>query len=177
VINILVGGLPRTLVASIEARIEGVAVHVVDTGAEALEWLAGRSCQLLVLDHSLAGLGAIDVVQALTEGSTSTVPVLYCLQRGAAMERERQRAERLGIRSFLTHPIDIELLADHIRRIAGPVGGNGNPSRNGGPAPADAAAPASGNGGGWQRLRGSAGGSTPWTRPRSRCSTERSATR
>ncbi len=156
-INILVGGLPRTLVALLEARVEGAAVHIVDTGAEALEWLAGRSCQLLVLDHALAGVSAIEVVQALTEGSNSaSLPVLFCLQRGAGMERERHRAERLGIRSFLTHPIDIELLADHIRRLTGPIGGNGTHSGNG-RGSSRAEAPESVSGPGWQRLRRSLG--------------------
>ena len=125
-INILVGGLPHSLAASLEVRLEGAAVHSVGTGAEALEWLAGRSCQLLVLDQALPGVGAIDVVKALTEGSDSAgVPVLFCLRRTAESQQEKGRAERLGIKAFLTHPIDPDVLAGTVRELVERAGTNG----------------------------------------------------
>ena len=157
VINVLVGGLPRTLAAALEARLEGAAVHVVESGAEALEWLAARSCQLLVLDHALPGVPAIDVVQALTEGAqASALSVLYCLRHGPGSGPERERAERLGIRTFVTHPIDVDELAEKVRSLT--LGANGGPS--GDPA-AEASAgslpDASSPGLGWDRLRVSLG--------------------
>ena len=176
VINVLVGGLPRTLAASLEARLDGAAVHVVDSGAEALEWLAARSCQLLVLDHALPGVPAIDVVHALTEGAqASALSVLYCLHDASARQ-ERERAERLGIRTFLTHPIDVDELAEKVRALT--HGANG--CRSGDPA-------AEGSAGACPKRRrrawagtGSAcrsgGGSTCWTARRSPCSRARSRT-
>jgi DNA-binding response OmpR family regulator len=156
VINVLVGGLPRTLAASLEARLEGAAVHVVDSGAEALEWLAARSCQLLVLDHALPGIPAIDVVQALTEGAqASALSVLYCLRHGPGTGPERERAERLGIRTFVTHPIDVDQLAEKVRSLT--HGANGGPSGDPAEAPAGSLPDASSPGPGWDRLRVSLG--------------------
>lgn len=133
-INILVGGLPHTLAASLEARLEDAAVHSVDTGAEALEWLAGRSCQLLILDQALPVVSAIDVVKALTEGADSSdLPVVYCLRRNATTQRERARAERLGIEAFLVHPIDVDVLAGKVRDLAGPAESNGRDQSGDGP--------------------------------------------
>jgi diguanylate cyclase (GGDEF)-like protein len=105
VIDILIGGLSRSMAATIEQHIDGVTVHVADTGGQVLEWLASRTCGLLVLDHDLPGVGAPDIVRRLTEGEASArIPVVYCMDRDADRAGVRARIERFGVSSFLSQP-------------------------------------------------------------------------
>src|SRR3970282_914145 len=83
-----------------------------------------------VSPNAFPGVPAIDVVHALTEGAqASALSVLYCLHDASARQ-ERERAERLGIRTFLTHPIDVDELAEKVRALT--HGANG--CRSGDPA-------------------------------------------
>jgi diguanylate cyclase (GGDEF)-like protein len=119
--EVLVGGLAQGWVSAIRSRIDGVHVHVADTGAQVLERLAARPCNLLILDHSLPDLAAPDVVRRLTEGaSASSIPVLYCASSEILYNGERLRIERLGVRHFLHYPFDAD---DLIRTVSELIGG------------------------------------------------------
>jgi diguanylate cyclase (GGDEF)-like protein len=120
--EVLVGGLAQVWVSAIRSGLDGVDVHVADTGAGVLERLAARSCNLLILDHSLPDLAAPDVVRRLTEGANaSAIPVLYCARSDIRSTGERSRIERLGVRHFLQHPFDTE---DLIRTVAELIAGS-----------------------------------------------------
>ncbi len=116
--DILVGGLSRDMAATIEQRLDGVSVHLADTGGQVLEWLASRNCELLVLDHGLPGVEASDIVRRLTEGSASSrIPVLYCLSGEDERAGARASVERFGVRSFLMHPFGSDQLVETIATL------------------------------------------------------------
>lgn len=122
------GGLSRGMAATIERHFDGVTVHVAETGGQVLEWLAGRSCDLLVLDHGLPGVGAAEIVRRLTEGTASAaMPVVYCMDRDAEAAGARHGVERFGVRHFITHPFGSEQILETIAAVRTGAAGPGGP--------------------------------------------------
>jgi DNA-binding response OmpR family regulator len=69
-------------------RAEGYAVESVADGRRALEWLAGSSCGLVVLDVMLPEVDGFTVCRTLRERGDNT-PVLFLTARGDPADRVR----------------------------------------------------------------------------------------
>ncbi len=67
-------------------RAEGYAVHHIADGREALNWLGGSQCELIVLDVMLPHVDGFTVCRTLRERGDNT-PVLFLTARGDPQDR------------------------------------------------------------------------------------------
>ena len=98
----------------VNLEVEGYAVDVAGSGAEALARARGAPPDLLVLDVMLPGLDGFGVLRALRE-SGSAVPVLMLTARSA--EIDRVLGLELGADDYLTKPFSIPELQARIKAI------------------------------------------------------------
>ena len=100
----------------------GYDVTTAASGEEALEALARRSADIIILDLVMPGLSGLDVCRAVRE--RSTVPVIVLSAHGE--ERDKVLALDLGADDYLTKPFGMEELLARIRvalrHSAGPAG-------------------------------------------------------
>src|SRR5438045_5781574 len=105
--RVLLAGLPAELANWLGARLTGAAVEAAPTGTAALAALEQGSWALLVLDDRLADPPARDVLQQVRAASgAAPLPVLYCLDRGAAASEARALVATLGVHRLLFQPLD-----------------------------------------------------------------------
>ncbi len=76
------------------------------TGEEGLEYIKGRSYQLVVLDVMLPGLNGFHILEEIRK--VSKVPVLMFTAKGESMDKVR--GLKLGADDYLTKPFNIEEL-------------------------------------------------------------------
>src|SRR5262249_40524687 len=69
-------------------RAEGYTVHAVTDGQQALDWLQGDQCALIVLDVMLPRVDGFTVCRTLREHGNNT-PVLFLTARGDPADRVR----------------------------------------------------------------------------------------
>ena len=74
-------------------RAEGYEVSTAGDGEQALAWLAGASCALIVLDVMLPGIDGFGVCRALRAQGNNT-PVLFLTARGDPADRVRGPGSR-----------------------------------------------------------------------------------
>jgi len=116
--QVLVGSPIPGVASLIERHLPQVSVRLAQTGAAVLEQLSTRPCHLLVLDDALQEVAAVDVLRRLTESASSAaVPVIYCLTDDPVEADFRERAEKLGVRHFLQHPLDAQELLESIAAL------------------------------------------------------------
>src|SRR6185312_11949060 len=95
-------------------RAEGYAVESVADGRHALEWLAGGSCGLVVLDVMLPEIDGFTVCRTLRERGDNT-PVLFLTARGDPADRVR--GLEAGGDDYLAKPFHLRELLLRVRAI------------------------------------------------------------
>ena len=98
-------------------RAEGYDVDSVTDGRQALEWLQGRSCGLVLLDVMLPEIDGFAVCRTLRERGDST-PVLFLTARGDPADRVR--GLEAGGDDYLAKPFHLRELLLRVRAIYGP---------------------------------------------------------
>lgn len=92
---------------------------IVDThanGATALEAIAQREPDLVILDAMLPNRSGFDILADLRAGeATSNLPVLMLTARGQAKDREL--AERMGVSRFMTKPFSNADVLEAVRQL------------------------------------------------------------
>jgi two-component system, OmpR family, KDP operon response regulator KdpE len=99
----------KYLSANVRAR--GYNVTTAEDGTEALQLLAERSFDLLILDIMMPGPDGLALLQAVR--SNSNVPVLMLSARGR--EADKVQALDLGADDYLTKPFGVEELLARLR--------------------------------------------------------------
>ncbi len=84
---------------------EGYDITVARDGLEAMALLGANTYRLVLLDLMMPGITGLDVLARL-RGVANAPPVVAM----SAFERFRQEATRLGAKTFLYKPIDIDRL-------------------------------------------------------------------
>jgi two-component system KDP operon response regulator KdpE len=97
----------------ISLRSQGYAVELAATGREALEKLATRGADLVVLDLGLPDLEGHEVLRELR--AWSRVPVIVLSVR--ASEAEKVRALDAGANDYVTKPFGIQELMARVRGL------------------------------------------------------------
>lgn len=133
--DVLAGGLPGSFLAALAERLEGVTVHPAPDASEVLAALERKPWGAVLLDHSLPGAGAEEVLLRLRERPGGP-PVFYVAERGIGAEASHRLVETLRVRRLLFHPLDVDEVA---RQLSVAVGAA---------RVAPAAAPGAGAGGG-----------------------------
>jgi CheY-like chemotaxis protein len=92
---------------------QGYRVHVVASGEEALDWVAGQLPDLILLDIDLPGIGGCEVAQALrADPATQHIPIIATT--GQSLLEEVERAYASGCDDVITKPLDLRVLQEKI---------------------------------------------------------------
>ena len=98
----------------------GYAVSTAESGAAALDLLAGQDIALLISDVRMPGLSGLDLVREL---SKHPAPPAVLLVTAYADVRDAVQAMRLGVVNYLEKPVDLDELRGLVRdAIGAPTG-------------------------------------------------------
>ena len=95
-------------------RAEGYEVSVAGDGEQALAWLSGHGCALIVLDVMLPGIDGFGVCRTLREQGNNT-PVLFLTARGDPADRVRGLES--GGDDYLAKPFHLQEFLLRVRAI------------------------------------------------------------
>ena len=102
-------------------RTEGLRTQVAHHGRQALELIARRKPDLVILDIMMPEMSGFEVLEALgRDEGTSGIPVLVLTARGD--ESDARRGLELGARRYMSKPFDVRALIAEVRRHLGPEG-------------------------------------------------------
>jgi DNA-binding response OmpR family regulator len=108
----------KALVTRLELR--GMDVRGVTSGDEALETLAERSFDVVVLDIKMPGMDGIDVLRAIRREHAGTAVLVLT---GHASQELSEEGRSLGAFDYLIKPVKLEKI---LQRIAAAAGGDAN---------------------------------------------------
>lgn len=91
-------------VAAVLLRREGWTVHTADSGAQALQWLAGNTVAVVLLDLSMPGISGEEVCRRLRAAPKST-GLRIVAYTAHALEHERERILACGFDDILVKPV------------------------------------------------------------------------
>ena len=95
---------------------EGWQVGTHSDGATALDAIRAASPDLVVLDYMLPGKSGIEIVTELrSDARFDALPVLMLTARGQS--RDRDEAERAGVRRFMTKPFSNTEVLNAVRDL------------------------------------------------------------
>ena len=99
-------------------RSEGLRTQVAHDGRQALELIARKRPDLVILDIMMPEMSGFEVLEALArDQATSTIPVLVLTARGN--ESDVRRGLALGAKRYLSKPFDLRALIAEVRRHLG----------------------------------------------------------
>ncbi len=97
---------------------EGYQVDTHTDGATALEAVAARRPDMVILDVMLPNKSGYDILRELRAGETTArLPVLMLTARG--QRRDREMAERFGASRFMTKPFSNSEMLSSVRELLG----------------------------------------------------------
>lgn len=112
----------KYLSANLRAR--GYDVTTAEDGTEALQFLAERNFDLLILDIMMPGPDGLALLQTVRR--ESNLPVLMLSARGR--EADKVQALDLGADDYLTKPFGVEELLARVRAVLRRADNSGQPS-------------------------------------------------
>jgi CheY-like chemotaxis protein len=111
-------------VLSATLRDLGLDVTAIDDGAEAPELVQHQHFDLLLVDLYMPGMNGFELLRQIRHdlprreakyGTSQAVPVVVI--SGEAQHASIENAKRLGASAYLVKPVDIEELAQTVRRV------------------------------------------------------------
>jgi DNA-binding NtrC family response regulator len=95
------------LVTALKERLtlRGFAAEGVNTGTDALAYLEKHSCDVVLLDVKMPGLGGLEVIQRI---KTHWLNLEVVLLTGHGSERDVQEGMALGAFDYLMKPVKID---------------------------------------------------------------------
>jgi len=108
-VRVLVVDDEEELTSAIVERLNlrGFAASGVVTGAEALAWLEENTCDVVLLDVKMPGLGGLEVIQRIKD-SHPGLEVILLTGHGSA--QDAQQGISLGAFDYLMKPVKIDTL-------------------------------------------------------------------
>lgn len=98
---------------TITVKLEGFTTQTVGSGAEALEYLAGASAELLITDQRMPGLTGLEVITRLRGDGYGSPIILFSAYMDSSLA---QACERLDVRPL--SKIDTDALRRVVRALA-----------------------------------------------------------
>ena len=93
----------------------GFEAHAVYSGASALDWLAARTPDAVLLDLMLPDINGFAILRRLrTSEAASPLPVIVLTAR--ADHQTRVESQAAGASAFLTKPVKSDELVAHVRQ-------------------------------------------------------------
>jgi len=108
-LRILIVDDEEELVSAVEERLNlrGFQAHGVTTGAAALEYLADKPCDVVLLDVKMPGLGGLEVIKRIKEEHPG-LEVILLTGHGSAQDADR--GMQLGAFDYVMKPVKIDVL-------------------------------------------------------------------
>ena len=105
----------REFVLTLAERLEtrNLPARVAYDGEEALAVMEVDPADVVVLDLRMPGLDGLEVLRRVKRRAPTTEVIILT---GHGSDTEQERAEELGAFAYLTKPVDIEVLAQTMRR-------------------------------------------------------------
>jgi CheY-like chemotaxis protein len=96
----------------------GFAVHTLEGGAQAVDFVRAATPDLVVLDLALPDLDGWEVARRLkSDAGTKSIPIIAF--SGHSMQHEQASALRAGCDAYLTKPCPPDRLLTMIRKLLG----------------------------------------------------------
>ena len=113
--RVLIAGLPEASVIRLNELLDGVQIKSIQSAEEALDELAASTWPLLIVEHSLPGHQAPELVaRTRNELELDELPILYCMDRDADDATIAELSAWVGREQLMFKPIDLENLAERI---------------------------------------------------------------
>jgi DNA-binding response OmpR family regulator len=97
----------------------GFEAHSCLSGQEALDWLATRTPDLILLDLMMPDINGFTILRKVRASeSIKNLPVVILTAK--ADQKTRQESQSAGADAFLTKPINSKSLIEYVRRALGP---------------------------------------------------------
>ncbi len=97
----------------------GFEAHSVLSGQDALDWLAKRTPDAILLDLMMPDINGFTILRKLRASETfSNLPVIILTAK--ADQKTRLESQSAGADAFLTKPINSKALIEYVRRTLGP---------------------------------------------------------
>ena len=93
---------------------EGYTVEIAETGAEALQKVEDNQFYLAILDIRLPDISGMEVLRTLSERQPQ-IPVVVLT--GYPSRETAEEARQLGVKEYITKPLDLEQLKEVVREI------------------------------------------------------------
>jgi CheY-like chemotaxis protein len=101
----------------------GYTVNAFGLGAEVLTCLPDLAPDLILLDMMMPGMDGYEFLARLRANpASSRIPLLIVsgIGESLAVAIDDRAASALGVAAILTKPLDLNVLLQHVERIAGP---------------------------------------------------------
>jgi DNA-binding NtrC family response regulator len=114
-LRVLIVDDEEELVSAIGERLELRGFHTkgVTSGGAALDYLAENTCDVVLLDVKMPGLGGLDVLQKIKEAHPG-IGVLMLTGHGS--RRDAEEGVRLGAYDYLVKPVSIGVLCQLLQQ-------------------------------------------------------------
>lgn len=97
----------------------GFEAHACLSGQEALDWLAARTPDLILLDLMMPDINGFTILRKVRASeSIKNLPVVILTAK--ADQKTRLESQSAGADAFLTKPINSKSLIEYVRRALGP---------------------------------------------------------
>lgn len=108
-LRILIVDDEEELVSALEERLNlrGFQASGVTTGTQALEYLAERPCDVVLLDVKMPGLGGLEVIRRIKQEHPG-LEVILLTGHGSAQDADR--GMQLGAFDYVMKPVKIDVL-------------------------------------------------------------------
>ena len=93
----------------------GFEVHAVYSGKDALDWLAGNTPDVLILDLMMPDVSGFTILRQLRASENpNPLPVIVLTARSDP--EARTESQSAGANAFITKPINSKALVEHVRQ-------------------------------------------------------------
>jgi diguanylate cyclase (GGDEF)-like protein len=116
--TIVTAGLNGEFASWLRQQLGDIGVRGAQSLDDTLHTLVDSDCSLLVLNHTLSGPPALDVLSRVRANpDLADLPVIYFLDPILDSAMGRQLLDQLGVDHLFLHPLEQEKVAAYIRRL------------------------------------------------------------
>ena len=112
--NILVAAKDETMRQLLDVSLQRInhAVKMADNGEEVLELIRGEKFDLVIVDYSMTGMGAMEILQNLTDNGDE-IPQIMILSAKSTPDSIRECVEA-GARDYVVKHFNLPVLIERI---------------------------------------------------------------